>query len=123
MVQTLPSSQVLALPLLQTPLLQSSPSVQASPSSQGAEEKSCTQPVFATQLPTVHGLPSSQLVGAPPPHAPFSQSEPEVQGSPSSQAPWMAVCTQTPCSQPSVVQELLSSQLATAHACSSARAC
>ncbi len=70
----LPSSQLLGLPGTQAPAAQASPSVQTEPSEQGTVLFTDWQPFLTSHVSVVHGLPSSQLLGAlgvqtPPLHA------------------------------------------------------
>src|SRR2546428_10148826 len=64
-VQPLPSSQLIAGPPTQPPLLQVSLVVQAFPSLQGAVLAVWTQPVLGLQVSSVQTLPSSQLGARP----------------------------------------------------------
>jgi hypothetical protein len=79
---------------MHAPRLQVSLVVQASPSSQAATLFVFRQPVAGSQLSSVQRLPSSQLGGAPPTHAPALQVSLVVQASPSSQAAALLVFTQ-----------------------------
>ena len=67
-VQTLLSSQSIALPGAQAPLAQASAEVQASPSSQPALLALLTQPLFGSQLSSVQGLLSPQSFVVPETH-------------------------------------------------------
>jgi hypothetical protein len=69
-VHPLPSLQTTDDPPLHDPPLHASPVVHALPSSHEAVLFVCSQPVAGLQLSSVHGLPSSQLEGAPPVHTP-----------------------------------------------------
>jgi hypothetical protein len=88
-VQGLPSSvQVTAAPPEQVPLVHVSPVVHASESSHDAPSAAgiAPQPLAGSHISTVHGLPSSaQVVAPPPPHAPAPQTVAVVHGLPSSQ--------------------------------------
>jgi hypothetical protein len=64
-VQTLPSSQLVADPLTQAPPAQVSPVVQAFPSSQDAVLLVWEQPVAWSHASLVQGFPSSQAAGGP----------------------------------------------------------
>jgi hypothetical protein len=65
LVHGLPSLQFLAVPGLQKPNAQLSPTVQALPSSHKLLLLLETQPLNGSQLSVVQGLPSSHLIGAP----------------------------------------------------------
>ena len=68
------------------------------------------QPFLASQLSSVHGLPSLQTSAAPGTQAPLAQLSPAVQAVPSSQLAVLLLDLQPPwASQVSVVQGLLSS--------------
>jgi hypothetical protein len=113
LVQTFPSSQLAAGPLLQAPPLQASPTVQASPSSQGAVLLALTQPVAGSQESSVQVLLSSQFGGAPPTHAPALHVSAVVQASPSLQGTLLLAFTQPVAgSQESLVHTFPSSQFA-----------
>jgi len=58
-VQPLPSSQLTTTPDLQLPCEHASPTVQLLPSSHAAELAKCSQPLAASQMSSVHTLPSS----------------------------------------------------------------
>jgi hypothetical protein len=88
-VQALPSlhGPGTGAPPWQIPALHDSPVVQTLASSQLALLFVCTQPVSESQESSVHGLPSSQLVGPPPWQFPFWQKSPDVHSLPSSHGP------------------------------------
>jgi hypothetical protein len=65
-VQTLPSSQLIVGPPWHVPALQTSFAVQALPSLHGAVLLWWKQPLVGLQPSSVQGLPSSQLIDAPP---------------------------------------------------------
>ena len=112
LVQTLPSSQLSAVPT-QTPLAHTSPVVQAVPSLHVVPFATLAWPhVPAVQLSVVHEFPSSQLIAVPA-HVPFVQTSVVVQASPSEQVvPLVTLtCPQVPAVQLSVVHALPSSQL------------
>ena len=111
MVQGLASSQAVAAPGRQLPPAHKSAWVQALLSSQVAELGSATQPVLASQLSSVHGLPSLQASFWPDAQLPSWQRSPLVQASPSLHARLLALNWQPILlSQLSVVQGLPSSQ-------------
>ncbi len=83
-VHGLPSLQVVAVPALQVPSLQTSPLVQASPSLHTAVLLLCEQPFAMSHRSSVHGLPSSQGLAVPSPQVPALQVSPTVQPLPSS---------------------------------------
>jgi hypothetical protein len=68
---------------MQDPPEQLSPVVQAFPSSHGLLLFECTQPLAGLHESSVQTLPSSQLGGAPPTHAPLEQVSFVVQALPS----------------------------------------
>jgi hypothetical protein len=109
------SPQSLSVPT-QVPLSQWSSLVQSSPSSQVPVVKTVlTQPVAVpsegAQLSVVHGLPSSQLRGAPGLQVPAAQASGVVQTLPSLHGALLGVWVQpTPSTQASSVQRLLSRQ-------------
>src|SRR5439155_766540 len=70
-VQTLPSSQLGGGPPTHVPPEHVSFAVQALPSLHDAWLFTCRQPSWASQRSSVHGFPSSQLMGGPPRHCPF----------------------------------------------------
>ncbi len=110
-VHGLPSSQPIWLPGVHTEFAQVSPVVQTLPSSQVAVLARCTQPVFALQPSSVHGLPSLQSNALPGWHAPDLHKSPIVQAFPSVHAPVLGVWAQPPwVSQASVVHGLPSLQ-------------
>ena len=113
-VQTLPSSQPIAVPL-QLPCLHASLAVQALPSAQGMPSRlACSQPTALSQLSLVHGLPSSQSMALPDTHLPPLQPSPSVQAVPSLHGSLLALCTQPTASlQLSLVHGLSSAQLGT----------
>ena len=111
-VQGFLSSQVLGPLGVQTPTLQISPTVQLLLSSHLAVLKPCSQPAIASQLSSVHGLPSSQLIGLPALHKPLAHTSPLLQTVPSSQGSVLLVKMQPDfTSQLSVVHNLPSSQI------------
>src|SRR5256886_13384457 len=83
-VQPLPSSQLIAGPPTQPPLLQVSLMVQAFPSLQGAVLAVWTQPVLGLQVSSVQTLPSSQLGARPLTQTPPLHRSLRVQAFPSS---------------------------------------
>jgi hypothetical protein len=90
-VHTFPSLHVSGVPPTHTPAWQVSTVVHALPSSQDAVLFVCWHPPSAVHVSVVHGFRSSQLVGAPPVHAPAWQASPVVHASPSSQATALSV--------------------------------
>ena len=112
-VQTLPSSQLGGGPPTHVPPEHVSFAVQALPSLHDAWLFTCRQPSWASQRSSVHGFPSSQLMGGPPRHCPFRQKSRLVQALLSLQVRVLLfVCWQPATgSQVSVVQELPSLQL------------
>ena len=112
LVHGLLSSQLGALPPLQTPATQASPVVHALASSQGTLAAAWVQPLALSQASAVHGLLSSQLGGLPPTHAPPAQTSGVVHALLSVQlAVLLALVHPSLGSQPSLVHGLLSSQL------------
>ena len=111
-VQGLLSSHGAGLVALHTPPVHVSPVVQALPSSHAAELAACWQPVFGSQLSSVHGLLSSQaFCVAPATHVPPAQLSPSVQRLSSLQSLPPGTPTQPkPALQVSSVQGLPSSQ-------------
>jgi hypothetical protein len=112
-VHRLASSQGRALlGCVQVPPEQTS-SVQGFPSLQSMGGN--WQPLWGSQVFTVHAFPSSQVIGVPT-QTPLVQVSPEVQAFPSLQDPVRIVCTQ-PCaaSQTSLVQGFPSSHPAAVH--------
>ena len=77
-VQTLPSSQLIAPPDTQAPATQASPEVQALPSVQASVLLANTQPLDGAQLSVVHGLLSLQASALPGWQAPAAQTSPVV---------------------------------------------
>ena len=73
------------LPPTHTSPLQTSLLVHALPSVQAALLAACRQPRFESQMSSVHGLLSSQLMGDPAPHMPLPQVSPTVHEFPSLQ--------------------------------------
>jgi glyoxylate utilization-related uncharacterized protein len=111
-VHTLPSLQLSTAPPVQEPPLQTSLSVQALPSLQEAALLVCTQPLTGLQLSSVQPLPSAQLGGGPPAHAPPLHVSLVVHASLSLHAAVLLVWTQPLAGlQPSSVQPLPSLQL------------
>src|SRR5437899_2661924 len=111
-VQGLPSSQIGGAPPAQVPPLQVSPVVQALPSSHEALLLAWTHPLAGSQESFVQGLPSSQIVGAPPAQVPPLQVSAVVQALPSSHEALLFAWTHPLAgSQESFVQGLPSSQL------------
>lgn len=111
-MQTLSSSQLVAVPGRQAPALQRSPDVQAFPSLQDAVLFEWAHPPVGLQESSVQAFPSSQLRGSPPRHEPPSQRSFVVQVFPSSHAEKLLGCVQVPLTQVSVVHGLLSWQFA-----------
>ncbi len=110
-MQGLLSSHTVATPGLQTPPLQASPVVHALLSLQGSALLIFTQPLLASQMSVVQGLPSSQTFASPPEHEPPWQVSPSVQTFLSLHGALLLVATQPfLASQASVVQGLPSSQ-------------
>ena len=110
-VQTFLSSQLVGAGPLHAAPEQMSPVVHASPSSQAAVLFVCTQPLVASQLSSVQGFLSSQLMVAPP-HLVAAQMSPVVQALLSLHCAVLAVCKQPSLLlHRSVVHRLLSSQL------------
>ncbi len=109
-VQGLLSSQAGGMPGAQTDALQTSPLVQAFLSSQGSVLSLKIQPLFVSQLSSVHGLPSLHTSTLPAAQALSLHKSPIAQALPSSQGLAFGLCTQ-PFNglQLSVVQGLLSS--------------
>jgi len=111
-VQPLPSSQLIAGPPTQPPLLQVSLMVQAFPSLQGAVLAVWTQPVLGLQVSSVQTLPSSQLGARPLTQTPPLHRSLRVQAFPSSHEAVLFVWTHPVVGlQLSSVQELPSLQL------------
>jgi hypothetical protein len=109
-VQTLPSLQLAGGPPTQAPLLQVSLAVQALPSLQEAALLTFRQPSAWSQESVVQTLPSSQVGGGPPTHAPLLQVSLAVQELPSLQESVLLACWQpSASSQRSVVHGLPSS--------------
>ena len=110
-VQTLPSSQLTAVPPHAPPEHTSLP-VQASPSLHATLLFVCVQPVPGSQASVVQRLPSSQLGAAPPTHTPPEQVSFVVQALLSLHEMVLFVCVQPLAGlQLSPVQKLPSSQL------------
>jgi hypothetical protein len=108
----LPSSHKRGGPPAHTPAEQTSLVVQAFPSLHGLVLSACVQPVAGLHESVVHTLPSSQLSGGPPTHAPPEQASPFVQALPSLHGLLLFVFTHpVPGLQVSVVQTLASSQV------------
>ena len=111
-VHKLLSSQFFGLPVVHAPPAQVSPTVQTLPSSHGSLELVNTQPLSVSQLLSVHGLPSSQMIFSVPAHTPLAQKSFLEQATPSSQGNALSVCLQpVMASQSSVVHNVPSSQL------------
>ncbi len=110
-VQPLASLQSVAAPGRQAPPWHASPPVQALLSEHGAVLFVITQPLAASQLSSVHGLPSLQAMAWPGTHLPLLQVSPLVHTSPSLQGVVLSDLLQPPAaSQISVVHGLPSSQ-------------
>jgi hypothetical protein len=110
-VQMLPSLQFGAAPPTQVPPLHASFVVHASPSSHELALGAFTHPLPELQVSVVQALPSLQLGGAPPTHAPPLQVSAVVHASPSSQPNALFVNTQPEAGlHESEVQTLLSLQ-------------
>src|SRR5439155_810648 len=92
-VQGLPSLQFEAGPPAHAPPLQASFVVQALPSLHGLVLFVWTHPEAGSHESSVQGLPSLQLIGGPPTHAPPLQASFVVQALPSSQADVLLVWT------------------------------
>ena len=103
-VHTLPSLQVGAGPPTHAPPEQASFVVQALLSLQAAALFTCTQPDRGLQESSVQTLPSLQLGGGPPTHAPAAQVSLVVHAFPSLHADVLLVNTQTPAGHESFVQ-------------------
>ena len=113
MVHATPSSQPMGLPGTHAPPRQLSPDVQTLLSVQVAALARCVQPVWALQPSLVHGLPSEHSAAVPPRQLPPAHASPTVQALPSVHVAALARCVQpVGAEQPSVVQGLLSTQLA-----------
>ena len=95
-VQGLPSLQVSVVPGTQMPPEQASPDVHELPSEHGRVLFDVTQPLDGSQASVVHGLVSSQMLGAPGTHSPPTQASPTVHRLPSVQVPFVFVLTQPP---------------------------
>jgi hypothetical protein len=94
--------------------LQASSTVQGLPSLHSPACGVRTQPTVGSQLSTVQGLSSSQLMSVPPPQVPLSQVCPTLHKSPVAQGPATGVCGQLPSPLQSPISEvhgLLSTQL------------
>ncbi len=110
-VHKLLSSHDFATPGWHLPPPQTSPTVQTLLSVHTAELAVLWQPLAASQLSSVHKLPSSQLMALPGAQLPPLQVSPAVQTEPSSQALLLLLLLQPlMASQESVVQLLLSLQ-------------
>jgi hypothetical protein len=105
-VQPLPSLHTGGGPPRQAPPEQVSLVVHAFPSLQGLELFAWMQPVAGLQESFVQLLPSLQLSGGPPVHAPPKQASPVVHAFPSLHADVLLVNTQTPAGHESFVQTL-----------------
>ena len=93
------------------PVAHESPLVQASPSLHSPVYGVAVQPDTASHRSTVHGLPSLQMLAAPPMQALSLHTSLSVQASPSLQVTALARCTQPVASeQVSSVQALVSVQ-------------
>ena len=104
------SSQSGAAPRVQVPPEQTSGPLQTVSSSHAFELFAYTQPVAGLQESSVQSLPSSQLLEAPPAHAPLLQASGPVQALPSSHGAVLLVYTHpTPAVQLSSVHALRSS--------------
>jgi len=111
-VQTLPSSQLGAVPPTHDPAAQVSLVVHALPSSHGAVFGVLTHPVAGLHESSVQPLESLQFGGGPPTQAPMLQVSLVVHALPSSQGAVLGVATHpVAASQVSVVQTSPSSQL------------
>ena len=111
-MQTLPSSQLMAVPLQERSAWQWSSVVQALASLQGAKLGVCVQPLAGSQASSLQGLRSSQLGGGPPTQAPPAQVSAVVQAFPSLHEAVLGVLTQPVAgTHESSVQTLPSSQL------------
>ena len=93
-VHGLPSLQEMAEPAWHEPPAHTSPTVHTLPSSHGAMLLVLVQPLPASQLSVVHGLPSSQVLGAVGVHTPPLQVSPTVQLLLSLQGTVFGVCWQ-----------------------------
>src|SRR5439155_1620026 len=93
-VQTLPSLQFGGAPPRQVPPAHVSAVVHASPSSHGVVLSVCTRPVAGLHASSVQTLPSLQLGGGPPRHAPPAHVSAVVHAFPSSQGEVLFVWTQ-----------------------------
>src|SRR5439155_1019499 len=91
-VQTLPSSQLGAVPGLQVPPPQTSRPLQTVPSSHGLVLLVCWQPLTASQESSVQMLPSSQLGAVPGLQVPPPQTSRPLQTVPSSHGLVLFVC-------------------------------
>lgn len=111
-VQTLLSSQSLALPGVHAEFLQTSLKVQALPSLHSLLLAAWTQPLSLSQLSSVQLLPSAQLGATPPAHCPSLHASTTVHASPSLHAASLFCATQPlSASQLSSVQALPSLQI------------
>ncbi len=109
LVQALPSSQSIPAPGTQLPAAQASPTVHTLPSLQVLLLFSVWQPVAALHESVVHGLPSSQFWFTPGAHTPPEQTSPIVHTLPSLHAAVLFAYTQPVSAlQLSLVQPLLS---------------
>ena len=108
-VQALPSSHTALLALCPQPVAPHVSSVQGFLSSQLAALAVWTQPLPGSQLSYVHATPSSQVTALPPAHVPVAQVSPLVQALPSSHVPVFGVVKQPSAEQMSSVQAFLSS--------------
>ncbi len=110
-VHGLPSSHTVLSPAAHLPLVQASPKVQTSPSLHAAALGVLTQSVLASQLSSVHGLPSPQLFTFPDRHLLPVQVSPTVHTLLSVQGSALLMARQPlVASQTSVLQGLPSSQ-------------
>ena len=110
-VHASPSSQIVTLPPVHTPLAQTSPAVQALLSSHAVPSFALLKlqpPVLASQLSVVQALPSSHAATLPlPTHAPPWHLSPTVQTLPSSHAmPFATFAVHAPLTHRSVVHTL-----------------
>jgi hypothetical protein len=106
------------VPAHEPPAVHASPVVQAMPSSQGVPGAAgvWVQPLGETHASVVQGLPSSQLTGLPPVHAPAWHVLPVEHASVAHAVPLATlVWTHAPITTVSVVQGFMSSQFGVEH--------